>query len=341
MNLNSLVRGARNLPSSIYLGLAILIFAASNSVTRRLINIGEQHLLNDRNPISSCNVLFVGNLCALLVLFPLFYRQWNRDNLARLKVGDWLAMAITAVLASAIAPGLFFMAIEKTMVTNVVLMSRLETPLTLILSIIFLGARVNVWTAVGSLLSFCGVVVTAILTNSTATMNMGDSGLIIGQGELMAAIAAILLSISTLISQSRLQQIPLGIFTIFRTTLGTVVFFILALKLFGMAHFAEAFSPFLWQWMLLYGGLIIVGGQLCWFTALKGATSAEIAIASSFNPIAAIAIAFLLLGEVPTRSQFLGGSFIILGIAIGLIGSLRQGRRTAKSIDEISSFKGI
>ncbi|MBD2577652.1 DMT family transporter [Oscillatoria sp. FACHB-1406] len=331
----------RNLPSSVYLWLAIFIFAASSSVTRRLINLGEQHLLNDRNPISSCNVLFVGNLCALLVLLPLFIRHWNRNNLARLKRGDWLAMAVTAVLASAIAPGLFFMALEKTMVTNVVLISRLETPLTLILSVIFLGERVNVWTAMGSLVSFCGVVVTAVLTNSTATMKMGGSGLIIGQGELMAAIAAIFLSISTLISQSRLQQIPLGIFTIFRTTLGTIFFFTLAIKLFGMAHFAEAFSPFLWQWMLLYGGLIVVGGQLCWFTALKGATSAEIAIASSFNPIAAIAIAFLLLGEVPTQSQLLGGSLIVLGIAIGLVSRLRQRSSRETPVDTVNSFKGV
>lgn len=323
-------RRLSSVPSLVYLWLAILIFAASSSVTRKLIDIGEQNLVNGHNPISLCNVLFVGNLCALLVMLPIFYPQWNRRNLERLTRKDWISLVATAILASAIAPGLFFAALDNTTVTNVVLIGRLEPPLTLALSVWLLGARVNAWTVLGSLLSFAGVGLTAFLASSGPGMMMMGSQMFIGRGEVMVAIAAAILAVSTIVSKSRLQQIPLGIFSLFRTALGTVVFFVLALQIYGAEHFAQAFSPFLWQWMLVYGGVIVVAGQLCWFAGLRNSTSAEVSLASSFNPVAAIAMAFLLLGEVPSLPQIFGGSIILLGVALSLIGNLRQERSKPK-----------
>ena len=52
-------------PSPMYLGIAVLIFAASNSLTRRIVEIGQAHAINGINPISLCNVLFVGNIFVL------------------------------------------------------------------------------------------------------------------------------------------------------------------------------------------------------------------------------------------------------------------------------------
>ena len=40
------------IPGRTYLLVAILIFAASNSVTRRLTEIGAENLIDGRNPIS-------------------------------------------------------------------------------------------------------------------------------------------------------------------------------------------------------------------------------------------------------------------------------------------------
>lgn len=62
-------------PGRAYLLLAILIFAAANSVTRKLTQIGAQNLIASRNPISICNVLFVGNLCALLALIFIYRKR--------------------------------------------------------------------------------------------------------------------------------------------------------------------------------------------------------------------------------------------------------------------------
>ena len=48
----------------IYLWLAILIFGAASAVVAKLVMIGENALLDGRNPIAFCNLLFAGNVVA-------------------------------------------------------------------------------------------------------------------------------------------------------------------------------------------------------------------------------------------------------------------------------------
>ncbi|MEM7759451.1 MAG: DMT family transporter [Cyanobacteria bacterium P01_A01_bin.40] len=322
-----------------YLLIAILIFAASNSVTRRLTELGAEKLIDGRNPISFCNVLFVGNLCALVALIAIYGKEWNSSSLGRLKLLDWISMTAVAILAGALAPAMFFFALEKTAVNNVVLIGRIEPPATLALAVIFLRDKVNRQIILGAILAFIGVILTIVLQPASSNMlTMG--GFSIGRGELMTAVGAIALAISNIISKAKLDSIPLGIFTIFRTAMGTVVFFSLAVKLYGYGHFKDVFTPILWQWMLLYGAVIVVGGQLAWFKGLQDTNAADVSLASSISPIAGIIGAFLILGEVPTMAHYIGGSIVILGIILNQIGAARQDD-SRKGMDEQMGFKGI
>jgi drug/metabolite transporter (DMT)-like permease len=336
-------------PSAVYLGLAIAIGAAASSVTRKLIEIGEQHLVNGRNPISLCNVLFVGNICALAVMLPIFSQQLTPGMLKRFRRGDWLSLAVIAILSGAIAPGLIFAALDNTNVTNVVLIGRLEPPLTLALSVWLLRSPLNAWTVAGSLACFAGAATTALLSRSGQALVMMGGGLSLGKGELQVAIAAGILAVATVLSKLRLQEVPLGFFSLFRTGVGTVVFFILANSLYGSQHFAEAFSPFLWEWMLVYGAVIVAVGQLSWFAGLRGASSAQTTLASSLNPILAIVMAYLILGEVPTLAQYVGGAIILIGIVLSAIGNLQPGKPATrlsrltpgKQMEMAMGFKGF
>ena len=332
------------IPGRGYLLIAILIFAAANSVTRKLTELGAENLIDGRNPISFCNVLFVGNLCALLALIAIYGKEWNSSSLTKLKVLDWLSLIAVAILSGALAPTMFFFALDLTAVNNVVLIGRIEPPITLALSVLILRARVNSWIVIGAVLAFIGVVLTILLQPASNSMAMGG-GLDIGAGELMTAIGAIALAISSIISKVKLNSIPLGIFTIFRTAVGTLVFFSATLKLYGISHFMDVFAPIVWQWMLLYGVVIVVGGQLAWFKGLKSTDAADVSLASSISPIAGILAAFLILGEVPTMAQYIGGSVIIVGIIFSQIGTARQKDsakgKAVKQMDEQIGFKGI
>lgn len=333
-------------PGRFYLLAAIIIFAASSSVVRKLTEIGAQNLIDGRNPISFCNILFAGNICAFILLSFIYRQQWNIPNLKQLSKKDWISLSAVAILEGALAPALIFTALSLTMVNNVILIGRIEPPLTLALSVFLLRERVNRWVVFGAIASFIGVALTVFLQ----PMSENTGGLIqVGRGELMTAGWAVCIAISTIISKVTLRQIPLGIFTVFRTFIGTIIFCIIVLKLFGIYHFADIFSPFLWQWMLFYSTVIVVGGQLCFFTGLKQSTASDVSLASSFGPIAGIIAAYLILGEVPTMAQYIGGSIIMCGIVLNQIGVLRQNQETSaisnetavKEADNSVGFKGI
>ena len=318
-------------PTPMYLGIAVLIFAASNSVTRKIVEIGQNHAINGRNPISLCNVLFVGNICALGLMTVIFHRDWNPNTLKALTRKDWISLTITSLLSGAIAPALVFSALGQTNVTNIVLIGRLEPILTLVLGVWLLGMRVNFWAGAGSVISLAGVIVTVFLGSSGQTMTM--AGFQIGTGELCVAISAIIGAISAVFGKLQLQSIPLGVFTIYRNILGTVIFFLLANILYGPNHFAEVLSPFLWEWMIVYAAIIVVTGQLCWLAGLKNATSTELNLANLVSPIAAIVMAYLILGESPTLAQYLGASLLLVGIILAFIGHRYEAKVNRKLVN--------
>ncbi|MUH00907.1 EamA family transporter [Scytonema sp. UIC 10036] len=309
-----------------YLWLAILIFGASSAVTRKLTEIGAQHFMDGRNPISLCNVLFVGNLCALIVLILIYGRQWNKATLKQLSRKDWIALTAVAILSGALAPGLIFQALGLTAVNNVILVGRLEPPLTLALSVWLLKERVNFWEFIGAIAAFVGVTLTIVLQPpGEAMMKMG--ALQVGVGELLVAAGSVAVAASTIIGKKYLSQVPLGIYNIFRTALGTVIFFFFAIWLYGHNHFTDVLSPFLWKWMFLYGALIVVVGQSFWLKGLRSSTVSMASLVGSFTPIAGILAAYLILGEAPTLAQYIGGSIILIGIFLSQVGTRHQASR--------------
>jgi drug/metabolite transporter (DMT)-like permease len=311
------------LPGQAYLWFAVILFAASNSIIRKLTDIGAQNLIDGRNPISPCNVLFVSNLCALSVFLPIFHRQFNRRTLKQISWGEWSTLVIVATLSGALAPALIFTALSLTMVSNVIIVGRIEPPLILALSVWLLNSRLNRWEVIGTFVSLVGVVLTIALQKS-AQPAIGMGLFTLGKGEVLTLLGVAVGAIATVISKAKLGHIPLGIYTTVRMIIGTIVFFFLAIFLYGSKHFAEAFSPVLWQWMLLYGIFIVAVGQLSWFKGLRLTTTSEISLANSFSPVAGILGAYLILGEQLTAAHYMGGAIVFIGLLISQIGIWRN-----------------
>ncbi len=334
----------RKTPGQVYLWLAVAIFGTSSAIARKLIDIGSQHLVDGRNPISFCNVLFVGNLCALLVLTALHYQQLQPAMLRRVSRREWFGLLLVGILAGGVAPALIFQALAATNVNNVILVGRLELPLTLVLSVWLFQERVNRWGVIGTIGSLLGIGLTIALSSpqsSNMMMSIGQAQL--GKGEGLAALAAIALSIATLVTKQRLQNIPMGLFSIVRTAIGTIVYFGAVMVLYDSNHFIDAFSPFLWQWMLIYGTIVVVLGQTLWFHGLRHTPIAVSTFVGSFTPIAGVMAAYWILGEAPTQAHYVGGAILLLSIIISQVGNRRDAQRTPiHSIDASETgFKGI
>ncbi|MER3433564.1 MAG: EamA family transporter [Leptolyngbya sp. ERB_1_1] len=310
----------RRISPQLYLWIAILIFGASSSVTRKLTLIGDRHSINGHNPISFCNILFVGNLCALLLFSLIYHRQWRIRQLRAIPRRTWIVLTIVAVFSGAIAPGLIFQALAFSSVNDVILIGRLEPLLVLLLSIAWLKERVTAWEILGAMVTFLGVTLTVVLQPHLLNAAAPQANL----GKLFVAIAALLLAISTLISKAKLSHVSVGTHNLYRTLIGTITFYCIALIVYGSDHFTDAFSPFVWKWMLLYAGVIVVLGQTFWLRGLRATSIAKVTLANAFTPIAGILAAFLVLGERPTSAQWIGGSIILLGIILSQIGIWRR-----------------
>lgn len=303
---------------------AVLLFAAANAVVRLLADLGAAHPIEGRNAISFCNLLFVGNLCATGTLLALYRRDWRLSTIKTLTPGDWGALTVLAVLSGALAPALFYLGLENTTVSNVVLVGRIEPPLMLLFAVLFFGKRSDRWTAIGAVVALIGVM-------TIFGLRAREMGLTFGKGEWQTVAAAAALAGSTVLSRRYLVRIPLGIFTVFRTGVGAVVFFFAAIILYGADHFIDVTSPFLWQSMLVYGALIVVGGQLLWFAGLKLATSAQVTVATSFSLVAGLVFAWLLLDERPDGPALIGAAIILFGIALATLGGAWRKRRADRS----------
>ncbi len=332
------------LPNGLYLAIASLIFAASNSITRKIIEIGEANLVNGNNPISPCNVLFVGNICAFALLLPLCYQQCRPSVLESFNRKDWGLMILVAILSGALAPTLIFVALGLTSVANVVLLSRFAPPLELFFSVLFLGSLLNPWTIVGSLVSLLGVAFTLFLDPNLPLHNPPQM-VMVGRGDILTLAAALVTALANVASKVGLQSIPLGFFLIFRNLVGALVFFVLAIALYGPDHFQEISTPFLWGWMTIYALVIVVIGQFAWFVGIKNTPLSTIALINAGNPLIAIVIAFILLGEAPTHAQYIGGSVIFVGILLGLKAISKGGASAhtnpAERLSIIPGFKGL
>jgi len=331
---------SRRIPSAVYLGAATVIFAAASSVTRKLVELGESHLIDGRNPISLCNVLFVGNLCALILMVAIFRADWRPAVLKRLKRRQWLNLTITSMLTGAAAPALFFAALRQTAVANVILVGRLEPIFILILSAVILKVRPNGWVILGSWVSLGGVALAVWFGGSSTQMEM--MGLRLGTGELFVALAALIAALGTVADKAQLQSIPLGIVLVYRTALGTLVFFLFALILYGPEHFADAWTPILWRWMTVYAAVIVVGGQLTWLMGLKGAALSQINLATLVNPILGIFFAYLILGEAPTLAQYGGGLLLLVGAGLSYRGREPAPRLNLREeAESTEGFRGV
>lgn len=308
---------SRAVMGAVLVWIAVLVYASSNSIVSLLADIGRQNPVMGRNAVTLCNLLFLGSLLSLIPMGIMFHKDWTRENLRKLTRKDWGILSLSALLSSAVTPALFFIALDYTTVTNAVLIGRIEPPLFLLTAFLLLGEKLDPWAFAAGLIALLGAALMLILNSDGVAFTFG-------KGEVATVFATLSFIASTIVSRVGLKGIPLGIFSIYRTILGTIIYYFLAIYLYGALHFQDIFSAIVWKWVWVYAVIVIVIGQFCWTLGLKHARSGDISLATSFSPLAALMIAMLLLGENPGPGLIPGGAIILTGIGIGQYGRLRR-----------------
>lgn len=288
------------------LGVGTLLFALAPPVLKLLTTMGGRLGLSMPGAISLCNVLFVGNLCAGMVTLVYGGPRKIWRELVSLPSRTH-GLLVLAALVAAIYPSLLFAGLERTTVINVVLLSRFNGIIFVILAALFLKAMVRRWEVAGYALMAAGVGVLVIRSNH---------GFRISSGELFVLASTIFFALTEILSRYVLRRCSIRTYVFFRNFVSAILFFAAGLYLFGVEHFSEAFTGELWILMVVYSALAVVTAQVFWINGARSLSPQSVANFQLVNPAFTIMFAFLLLSEVPNGMEVLVMGVILAGMLI-------------------------
>lgn len=289
--------------------LTIILAALATPIVKWLVMYGGKLGFSNPNAISFCNLLFVGNLCSGVVV--LIYYGWKDiwRHLRELSANTGLLLMGNLLIGTVLAPIFLYVALETTMVTNLVLLTRIEAVVYSVLGVLLFKDPISKMTWIG--LSFITVgILTLALFQGGGKFTTGDG---------LGILAGILYAVGSSMGRTILRYTGISGFIFSRNLLGGIIFFWLAIILYGPNHFAEAFSADLWLVMMVYAALVVVLGQITWFRAITSLSSGIISAWSTLTPVLGILFAYLLLHEVPDMSQWMWAAVILAGMAISQI----------------------
>lgn len=288
------------------LGLGSVLFALGPALIKLLTQRGGAFGLRNPGSVSFCNVLFVGNFCAGLVTLGVYGARSLLGELWRLPRGTKRALWLGA-LVSAVYPALLFTALERTSVINVVLLSRFNGIVFVVLSWVFAHAMVRRAEAVGYGIMAVGVVILVVVNNG---------GVRITTGQLLVLASTVFFALTEFISKAVLRECSIQAYVFFRNLASAVIFFSTAVYLFGFEHFGEAFAGDLWLLMVAYAAVAVVAAQLAWLHAAPVLPTQTVANSQLVNPGFSLLFAYLLLNEVPTLLEWTVMGVILVGMLV-------------------------
>lgn len=278
-------------------------------VVALLVAVSEGLADEIENAITFCNLLFVGNMCAAIVVLGSFGPRRIRDDVVKVAHRlRWRFLVFGAL--SALLSSLIYASLETTSVTNVILLARLGPVLFVIGSAIFIGQTIGKAEGVGFGLIGLGVLATVFTS----------SGFDVATGDILILISAVVYAVVTMMSKQLLPDTGLPALVFIRNFLAAIIFFVLANVLYGFDHFADAFYGPLWGIMLVYALVIIVIAQLAWYKGIQVLSPASVARWTVMTPVLAVGFAYLINGEEPSATQLTALAFIMAGIIVSNIG---------------------
>ncbi|MEA5470485.1 DMT family transporter [Spirulina sp. 06S082] len=257
-------------------------------------------------PISFCNVLFVGNLCAALAVVMWFGFKPIIEDLRSLDTKTWIGLSINGCLAALLST-LIFLGLRDTTVTNAVLLGRFGPVIYALIGAIVLKKKILKWEWVGFSFIIIGILAIVLISNNFQ----------INQGDLLILGSTLCYAATSLIGKLMLSKSHnLRVIVFSRNFISSTVFLIVVSILFGPSHFSEAFSGQLWIAMSIYAVIIIVLAQFMWYFALEKLDSKTIGKWTVLSPIFGVTFAFILNGERPSWVQVIAFTIIMSGVLI-------------------------
>lgn len=285
--------------------ISVALFALGSPLIKWLVEHGGELGVTQPGAISFCNLLFVGNFCGGVLAFILGRPSRIAGSLRKATRRAWWLLFVNVALAVLI-PTLFYIALETTTVTKLVLLSRVEPVAFAVFALIVFGTRVGKRQWVGY-----GVILVGSL-GLAIHQAMGE----VRKGDLQILAATVLGAYSAVVSKQALELVNQKALAFIRTFFSAIAFFIIAVYLYGWHHFADAFGPGLWLVVSIYALFTVVVAQFLWYRALEDVPAPTIATWLMISPALTVFFSYLLLGEVPTNTQWIAAAIIVVGMLV-------------------------
>lgn len=161
----------------------------------------------------------------------------------------------------------------------------------------------------GILLAFVGVLL-VVYDGDLSAISLRSFG---KPGDILILISAINWTVFSVLSRRGLKQHPATLMMFYVMLIGWLFTSIL---FFATQDVSEIGNLTFNGWMgILFLGIFCSGlAYIAWYDALKALSTAQTGVFLYIEPLVAVMVAFLILGEAITLASLLGGGIIILGV---------------------------
>jgi len=254
---------------------------------------------------------------ALLMLPTILFKY--RDELKMISRRDWGLTAISGVFL-ALHFIVWFESLNYTSVASSVVLVTLQPIFAFIGTYFFFGERFSIAAVISMFITLIGSII----------IGWGDfqiSGLALF-GDALALLGAITVTAYFLLGQRLRRSMSLIAYTFIVYGISALVLLVYNLILnndfvgYTLDH---------WGWFLALAIIPTFFGHTLFNWALKWLSTSTISMAIVFEPIGATALAYLILDEIVTPTQWLGGTIVIFGLFLFIVSTTRKKQVTISS----------
>ncbi|MGP4039907.1 DMT family transporter [Gracilibacillus sp. D59] len=258
-------------------------------------------------------------LFAAILLLPYILFK-KRDELRKLAKREW-TLTIVAGISLAIHYIVWFESFQYTSVASSTVIVTLQPIFAFIGTYLFFHERFSAGTVISMLIAIFGSVIIA-----WGDFQMAGEAL---YGDFLALLGAMFITIYFLLGQGVRTKLSVMSYTFIAYSIGALTIIIYNISVSNPLIGYEQD-----EWLIFLGLAIvptILGLNLLnW--ALKWVSTSVISMGILFEPIGASILAYLILDELITWSQWLGGTIVLFGLLL-FIASTRRKRKMKITID--------
>jgi len=252
---------------------------------------------------------------ATVIMLPFILFKY-RDELKVVSRRDWMLASISGVFL-ALHFILWFESLQYTSVASSVVLVTLQPIFAFIGTYLFFGERFSIAAIISMLITIVGSII----------IGWGDfhiSGLAL-LGDVLALLGAVAITVYFLLGQRLRRSLSLMTYTFIVYGISSIILLLYNLVMrYDFIHH----PPDYWFIFLALAIVPTFFGHSLFNWALKWLSTSTISMAIVFEPIGATFLAYFILDEKVTYSQWLGGTIVIFGLFLFVVSTTRKGKIT-------------